>query len=313
MQINNPPRSSTDDAGRGDTKMENMRYDYSPLPTRKAFRLPGQARVALWIGINIEHFDIGEENFPGSGTAKIIPPNVYDYAPRDYGNRIGIWRLMEVLDRHGIRASVLLNSDVCRHYPIIIEEAKRRKWEFMGHGTSNSITLNGKSAEEERRIITSTLEEIGSATGQRPLGWLSPALQETFDTPDILAEAGIKYVCDWCADDQPFPMKVKTGTLISVPYTQDMNDIPAFIRRNLTPREFYETVKDQFDVFYREGTEQARVMCIALHPFLIGQPFRIGWFDKAIQYIKSHENVWFATCMEIASWYYDQYMGMTLT
>lgn len=293
--------------------MENTRYDYSSLITRKSFKLPNQARVALWLGINIEHFGIGTTNFGGGASSQIGPPDVYDYAIRDYGNRIGIWRLMDLLEKHSIKASVLLNSDVCHHYPVIVEEAKKLRWEFMGHGTSNSILLGGKGEVEERRIITTTLDVISQATGQRPMGWLSPALQETFNTPDILAEAGIKYLCDWCCDDQPFPMKVNKGTLISIPYSVEINDIPAFFRRNLTPKQFYEVIKDQFDTLYREGVEQARVMCIALHPFIIGQPFRIGWLDKALQHIKAHENVWFATCQEIASWYYEKYMGISLT
>lgn len=292
--------------------MENTRYEYSPIPTRKAFKLPGAAKIAVWVGINIEHFDIGEAGFAGIGSANILPPNVYDYGPRDYGNRVGVWRIMDVLDRHHIKGSVLLNSDVCRHYPVIVQEAKRRGWEFMGHGITNSTALNGKSEEEERRIITTTLDVIAEATGRRPLGWLSPALQETFKTPDILAEAGVRYLCDWCADDQPFPMKVEKGTLVSIPYSQDINDIPAFVRRNLTPSQFYDIIRDQFDTLYQEGSVQGRVMCIALHPFLTGQPFRIQWFDKILQYMKGHEKVWFATCFEIADWYYSEYMGMRL-
>lgn len=289
--------------------MENTRYDYSPLITRKPFKLPNQAKVALWVGINIECFDIGITCFGGVPAMATVPPNVYDYAVRDYGNRIGIWRLMEVLDKHDIRGSVLLNSEVCGHYPIIVQEGKKRGWEFLGHGITNSVLLTGLSEVEERQIITTTLDVITKAVGQRPLGWLGPALQESFNTPDILAENGVKYLCDWCCDDQPFPMKVKGGSLVSVPYSVDLNDIPAFITRKLTPRQFCEMIKDQFDTLYREGTDQARIMCIALHPFLIGMPYRIGWLDKALEYIKDHKDVWLTTSGEIASWYYENYMG----
>ncbi|MFC2040108.1 polysaccharide deacetylase family protein [Chloroflexota bacterium] len=282
--------------------MENTRYDYSPITNRKPFILPNKAKVAFYLAVNIEHFDIGT-NF-GIGT----PPNVYEYAPKDYGNRVGIWRLMEVLDKHNIKASVTLNSDVCDRYPIIIEEAKKRDWEFLGHGISNSFShLNAKSEAEERQIISTTLDVIAKATGKRPKGWLGPALQETFDTPDILAEYGVNYVCDWCCDDQPFPMKVKSGNLISMPYTLDLNDIGALVRRAMTPQEFYDMVKGQFDTLYREGTEQARVMCVSVHPFLIGLPYRIDCLDRALQYIKSHNDVWLATSGEIANWYYENY------
>ncbi len=293
--------------------MENTRYDFSPLVTRKPFKLPNQARVALWVGINIEYFDIGLTNFGGVSVMAKKPPNVFDYAIRDYGNRIGIWRLMELLDKYNIKGSVLLNSDVCNHYPIIIEEGKKRGWEFLGHGTSNSILLSSLNDAEERQNITTTLDVITKAVGQRPLGWLGPALQETFNTPDILAEEGVKYLCDWCCDDQPFPMKVKKGNLISIPYSTDLNDIPAFVNHHLTPEQFYEMIKDQFDTFYQEGVNQARVMCIAVHPFLVGLPFRIGWLDKALKYITSHDDVWLATSGEIAKWYYENYMGIKQT
>jgi peptidoglycan/xylan/chitin deacetylase (PgdA/CDA1 family) len=289
--------------------MENTRYDYSPLIQRKPFKLPNEARLALWVGINIEYFDIGLTNFGGAGAMASAPPNVFDYAPRDYGNRIGIWRLMEVLDKYGIRGSVLLNSEVCTHYSIIIEEGKKRGWEFLGHGTTNSILLTGLGEAEEKEIITTTLDVIEKSVGQRPRGWLGPALQESFDTPDILAEHGVRYLCDWCCDDQPFPMKVKKGGLISVPYSLDLNDIPAFIGQKMSAQGFYEMIKDQFDTLYREGADQARVMCIALHPFLIGMPYRIGWLDKALQYITGHKDVWITTSGEIAGWYYEKYLG----
>jgi allantoinase len=290
--------------------MENTRYDYSAITKRDAFELPGKARVALWLGINIEYFDIGGTEFATAGRFDSPPPDVFDYAPRDYGNRVGIWRLMELLDHHHLKASVLLNSDVCEHYPIIVEEGRKRDWEFLGHCTSNSILLGGKGEAEERSIISTTLHVIEKSCGQRPLGWLSPALQETFNTPDILSEEGVKYVCDWCCDDQPFPMNVKKGTMISVPYSLELNDIPAFIDHHLTPAQFREMIVDQFDTLYREGAEQARVMCIALHPFLIGQPFRIGWLDKALKYIKGHEDVWFVRSRDIAAWYYEKYLGL---
>jgi peptidoglycan/xylan/chitin deacetylase (PgdA/CDA1 family) len=293
--------------------MENRRYDFSPIVTREPFKLPNQARVALWVGINVEYFDIEATEFGGVGAFKVSPPNVHEYAPRDYGNRIGIWRLMALLDKHNIRGSVLLNSDICTHYPVIVEECKKRGWEFLGHGTSNTVLLAGMDEAEERQVIKTALDVITKASGERPMGWLGPALQETFNTPDILAEEGIKYLCDWVCDDQPFPMKVKNGTLISIPYSVDLNDIPAFIIQHLTPEQFHDMIRDQFDTLYKEGADQARVMCIALHPFLIGQPYRIVWLDRALQYIKGHKDVWFATGREIATWYYENYMGIKLT
>ena len=293
--------------------MKNTRYDYSPIVARKPFQLPNGAKVALYVGVAIEYWALDSAEFAVAGLQRIPPPNVFEYAPRDYGNRVGIWRLMEVLDNLNIKGTVFLNSDLCEHYPMIIEECKKRDWEFVAHSTSNAVLLGGKSEAEERKIIKTSIDVITKAVGRRPIGWVGAALQETFRTPDILAEEGIKYVCDWVCDDQPFPMKVKTGNLIGMPYTLDLNDIPAFLTHHMTPEEFCEMIKDQFDTLYREGGNQARIMGMGLHPFVIGQPYRIAWLDKALQYIKGFKDVWFTTAGEIAEWYYDKYIGIKLS
>jgi peptidoglycan/xylan/chitin deacetylase (PgdA/CDA1 family) len=271
--------------------------------------LPNRSRIAVWVGINIEHFNINITEFGGVQSFHVKPPNVFDYSLRDYGNRVGFWRLLELLDKYQIKASVLLNSDVCKHNPQIIEHAKEKNWEFLGHGTSNSITLNGLDEDHERKIIRKSLDTIFKETGQKPTGWLGPALQETFNTPDILAEEGVRYLCDWCCDDQPFVMKVRKGTLISVPYTVELNDYKLFLFQNFKPNEYFNVIKDHFDTLYQEGSNQARVMCLGLHPFIIGQPFRIKYFERVLQYIKKHENVWLTTAGEIASWYYENYIN----
>ena len=291
--------------------MENTRYDFSPIVTREPFELPHGARVAVYIAVAIEYwaFDSEQWSAPGVNTP---PPNLFQYAPRDYGNRIGLWRIMDVLDKHSIKATAFLNSDVCKHYPFISAACKERDWEFVAHSTSNAVMLAGKSEAEEREIIHTTMDVISEAAGRRPIGWIGAALAETFNTPDILAEEGIKYVSDWVCDDQPFPMNVKTGNLISMPYSLDLNDIPAFIMNGLTPKQFYEMIVDQFDTFYREGESQARVMSLGIHHFLMGQPYRIAWLDKAIEYMKGFDDVWFATSGDIARWYYEKYMGIQL-
>jgi allantoinase len=288
--------------------MENMRFHYSPIIERKRFTLPGHAKVAVWVVPNIEYYDIGIP-LPRSLSNENTIPDVRNYTVIDYGVRIGIWRLMDVLDKHKIKATVALNSAVCSQYPIIVENCKKRSWEFMGHSITNSVRLSGIGETEERQVIASTLDTIAQAVGERPKGWLSPGLSETFNTPDLLAEEGIKYLCDWCSDDQPYIIKVKKGNLISIPYSQQINDIQLFIQQHVTPRQFYEIAKDQFETLYEEGDDQARVMAIALHPFLIGVPFRIRWLDKLLQHIKDHGDVWFATGWEIASWYYENYVG----
>jgi len=285
--------------------MENERYPYWPLPERPAIRWPNDARLAFWIIPNIEHFRFDKPNSdPGAAPE---PPDVPSFAQRDYGPRVGIWRLMDVLDKYHLRATVALNADVCRFYPQIIDAGMERNWEWMGHGVTNSVRMTALDATTERETIRGVVETIAERTGSRPTGWLGPGLSETVHTPDFLAEAGISYVADWCADDQPFPMRVKTGRMISVPYSQELNDIPVFMRKGFTAEQFCQMICDQFDVLYEEGEGSGRVMAIALHPFLTGHPFRSKWLDRALEHITGHDRVWLTTGGEIASWYYEHY------
>ena len=281
--------------------MDNQRYDYAPIIQRKPLKWPHGARVALWVCPNIEyfHFDKGIPAAPGRHL-----PDVQGYSLRDYGSRVGVFRLMEVLDRYGIRASVLLNAEVCDHHPAIIEEGKKRKWEWLGHGLTNSVRMSDYSLEEERGVIRLVKEKIAAAVGVAPKGWLGPGLAESFNTPDHLAAEGFEYVCDWGPDDQPIPMRVRSGRMIAMPYQQGINDIGALLHSNFAPEQWLTMVCDQFDTLYREGERAGRVMAIPLHPFVIGLPFRIGYLDKALEYICSHSGVWRATGWEIAEWYY---------
>lgn len=285
--------------------MENKRYDYSPIIRRKPIQWPDGARVALWVCPNIEYFYVGKALRGGFGAAHL--PDVTGYTLRDYGSRIGVFRLMEVLDKHGIRASVLLNSDVCKMQPEIIEEGNKRHWEWLGHGLTNNLALNDYPPEEEQRVIREVTDTIAAATGKKPKGWLGPGLIETFNTPDLLAAEGYEYVCDWGCDDQPVPMRVKSGRMIVVPYEQGINDINIFLRRNHTPEQYLRMFCDQFDTLYEEGATSGRVMAIPLHPFIVGFPFRIKYLDKALEYICSHQGVWRTTGWEIAEWFYKRY------
>jgi allantoinase len=286
--------------------MENPHFEYSPLIRRPRFHLPNGARVAVWVAVNVEHFDIESTSF-GPGPGAKHPPDIRNYSMRDYGTRVGIWRVMEVLDKHKIRGTASLNSDVCDRYPVIIEEAKKRGWEFMGHGVNNTTLLAGLSEAEERRVIATSLEAVARAVGERPKGWRSPGMAETFNTPNILADEGIRYLSDWYNDDQPYTIKVKNGRLIGLPASAATSDMQAFIGHNLMPEQFCQIMMNQFDVLYKEGADQGRIMSISLHPFVIGLPFRIKCLDDALKYVTSHDNVWLATGWDIASWYYENY------
>jgi peptidoglycan/xylan/chitin deacetylase (PgdA/CDA1 family) len=286
--------------------MENQLYSYSPIARRPKLELPNGARVAFWIGLNIEHFELGKPSTSiHPGTAGLTPDPL-NHGWRDYGTRVGVWRTMEILDKHGLRASVLLNADVCREYPQIIEEGNKRNWAWLAHGKNNSTLQTGMDEVKERAYLTEIVDVLKKSTGKAPKGWLGPALSETFNTPNILEELGLNYVCDWCADDQPFRLNTKQGRMISVPYAIEVNDIPLFLGQGMSGPDFAQLVTDQFDVLYEEGKNTGRVMCLALHPFLIGQPFRSKYLDKALAHIKSHKSVWHATSDEIADWYLNQ-------
>src|SRR3569833_2016469 len=282
------------------------RFDYSPIIDRPTLRWPNGARVAVWVNPNIEHFwfDRVATCIPG---ATVLTPDVMGYSWRDYGVRVGIWRMMEIMQRHNVRGTVALNSEVCAEYPRIIEEGKKLGWEWMGHGITNSVLISQQSEAEERALIKEAVQTITREVGTAPRGWLSPALSETVRTPDILAEKGIEYVANWVNDEQPYPMKVKKGSLFSIPYSQELNDIPALLSLHQSPERFGQMICDQFDVLYEDGAKTGRVMSICLHPFLIGHPHRSKYFDKALAHIRSRQEVWVTTGSEILDWYKTNY------
>jgi peptidoglycan/xylan/chitin deacetylase (PgdA/CDA1 family) len=286
--------------------------EYSPLVDRPALRWPENARVALWVQMNIEHWEVGGPGTTLNARYGNLVPDALNAGWRDYGGRVGIWRLMDILDKHHLRASAPLNAEVCTYYPEIVREAQQRGWEMMGHGLNNSRNLNGLEVDAERAVIRQTLDVIQAATGQAPKGWLGPGLGETFNTFDLLAEAGVEWIADWCNDDQPYPIEVRSGRLIGVPYSMEVNDIPSFVTHGLAAERFYQVMCDQFDVLYEEGARTGRILGLCLHPFIAGQAFRAKWVDKGLAYILGHEGVWAATTEEIAAWYYEHYYAEAL-
>jgi peptidoglycan/xylan/chitin deacetylase (PgdA/CDA1 family) len=276
-------------------------YDYSPIVERDPIAWPNGARVAFYVGVNIEHFHVDSPSTSlWQATASLVPDPL-NYGWRDYGPRVAIWRLIDSLDRHGIRASVLLNSEVCDRYPQIIEAGRARDWAWLAHGKTNSKLQTGMSVGEERAHLAEVVETIEAATGSRPRGWLGPGLTETFQTPALLAELGLSYVLDWTSDDQPYPLNVPG--MISVPYSVELNDLGMFINKGLSGPDALQMIKDQFDQLYRDSANSGRVMALALHPFVIGQPFRLKYLDQALEYIARHDGVWLTTSDEIAEHY----------
>jgi peptidoglycan/xylan/chitin deacetylase (PgdA/CDA1 family) len=286
--------------------MDNQLYDYSPIASRPPLKWPNGARVAFYIGLNIEHFQVDKPSTSLFGGTAMLVPDPLNFGWRDYGVRVGVWRMMETLDRYNLRASVLLNAAVCKHYPQIIDAGRERKWAWLSHGRDNSTYQSGMKIEEERRYLKEIVETVSGATGQSIKGWLGPALTETFETPKLLRELGLTYLLDWCADDQPFSLNVPG--MISVPYSIELNDITMFVSKSLSGDDFYQCVVDQFDQLYKESAQSGRVMSICLHPFVINTPFRHKYLEKALDYITSREGVWLTTSDEIAAYYIDRCM-----
>lgn len=284
--------------------MENNRYDYSPIIKREKLEWPNGARIALCVYPNIEYFHI-DKVIPNEGRPRL--PDITNYSARDYGARIGIFRMMDVLDKHGICASALVNADVCQQHPTIIEEGKKRNWEWLGHGITNNLVMADYPSEEQQSIIRHVKETITAAVGTAPRGWLGPGGEETWDTPDHLAAEGFDYVCDWRCDDQPISIRVRTGRMILVPYQQGLSDRTLLLILRLSPQDYFQALCDQFDVLYSEAATSAKVMAIPLHPFIIGLPYRVRYLDKALEHICGHEGVWRATSGEVADWYYRHY------
>ncbi len=283
--------------------MEHGRFDYSPIARRKPLKLPDGARVAVWITPNIEHFHYDKPAISLTGMTAGFKPDVLNYAWRDYGARVGIWRVMEILERHGFVATAALNSECCTYYPQIIEAGRELGWEWMAHGQSNSVLNDAETEDAERAMIRDVLETIERHTGARPRGWLSPALTETHNTLDILAEEGVEYIADWCNDEQPYAMKVRNGSMTAMPYTLEIGDIPVLLEQGGSGEDFHNVIVDAFDVLYEDGASNARIMSIAIHPFLIGHPFRAKYFDKALAHIRQRDAVWIATGSQLLDWF----------
>jgi allantoinase len=282
-------------------------YDYLPYAGRPKIRWPGDARVAFWVAPNIEFYELDPPRNPARGAWTRPVPDVLNYSYRDYGNRSGFWRMLDTMKRCNMRGSVSLNVAVCKHHPEVIKACADNGWEFYSHGTYNTRYVLGMNEAQERALIQDSIDTIREHTGQKLDGWLSPALSYTENTLDLVAEMGITYVCDLFHDDQPVPVKVKHGRLISVPYSLEMNDVIVYNVNLVSPRRYADILKRQFDRLYAEGEASGTVMCIPLHPYLVGQPHRLAAFEEALSYITGHDKVWLATGREIAQHYNDHY------
>lgn len=283
---------------------DNPYYDYSAIVRRPRLELPEGKRIAVAPAIAVEHYAWGRPALSLAQFTAELVPDPLNHGWREYGPRVGIFRLMEIFDRFGLRVTALLNSEVCDRYPAIVEEGVARDWCWVGHGGNNSTWLVGMERDAERAYLAEVTERIQRATGRRPRGWLGPALTEGPDTSELLAELGYTYTLNWGIDDEPVRLKVADGNFLAVPYATELNDIPLFVMQGQTGADFAQALVDQFDQLLSEGADRPRVMSFGVHPFLTGQAYRARHLATALEHMAAHaDEVWFTTTDEIADWY----------
>ena len=278
-------------------------YDFAPYRDRPKIVWPGGKSVAVWVAPNLEYYEIDPPAHPQRKAWTRPHPDVVGYSHRDHGNRVSHWRMADAMSRHGFPGSVSLSVALCQHHPEVIDDAARRGWEFFSHGIYNTRYAYGMDEAQERAIIEDSIRTVQAATGQRIRGWLAPALTHTPRTLDLIAEYGLDYTCDLYHDDQVQNVKVAPksggGRLASIPYSLEVNDHYGFFVYNMSPRDYADALIRQYERLATEGARSGTVMCIPLHAYLIGQPHRIGPFERVLEHIAGDGRAWIARAGEI--------------
>jgi hypothetical protein len=288
---------------------ELNRYAYSAVNERPPLRWPNNARVAVMVIPNVEYMEYLPPPNPVRAPTAKPAPDIAQFQNRDYGNRVAVWRTFELFDDLGIRPTASMNVAVFEHHPQIAEAMAARDWDYQSHGLYNTRFVLGMDEAEEREMIHTVNAICKKNTGKYLSGWLGPSLTVTLNTPDLLAEEGIKYTADYFHDDEPTEIAVRSGKLISLPYSVELNSGVALGGQGQTPAAFARMIKDQFDVLYEEGKTRPKVMAICLHPFATTSPSRTKYLREGLEYILSHSGVWQAPAGEIADWYYANHYG----
>jgi len=284
-------------------------YDYLPYRGRPKIAWPDGKTVAVWVSPNLEFYELDPPANPHRKSWPRPHPDVVGYSHRDYANRVGHWRMAEMMEKHGFKGSVSLSVALCQHVPEVVENADRLGWEFFSHGIYNTRYSYGMDEAQERLIIEDSIRTVREATGQTIKGWLAPALTHTPRTLDLIAEYGMTYTCDLYHDDQPMPVATKSGRLISMPYSLEVNDHYGFFVYNMSPRDYAQTLIRQYERLAAEGAESGTVMCIPLHSYLIGQPHRIGPFEEVLRHIAADGRAWITRSGDIADHVLAQHAG----
>jgi peptidoglycan/xylan/chitin deacetylase (PgdA/CDA1 family) len=288
-------------------KYPHERFDFSAMPQRPAWKLPEDARVAVYAVVNVEQWDIDRpvaREYVTSPAGVATVPNVPNWAWHEYGMRVGIWRLIDAFAQRKLRASAAINGAVCNGPDERVAAGMRDAgWPFMGHGFAQAPM---HTVDDQRAVIQDTYDALHAYTGNPPLGWLGPGLHETLDTLDYLGETGFRFVCDWPMDEHPVAMRTSSGDVYAMPYTMELSDLPMMVVHQHTSDVWLRRVIDQFDRLYDEGATQPRVMSMSVHPYIMGTPHRIKYFEIALDYILDKQDVWFTTAEEIYDWTVNQ-------
>jgi allantoinase len=288
-------------------------YDYWPYQDRPKIVWPGGKKLAFWIAPNIEFYEFAPPPNPKRQPWPRGNPDVVGYSQRSWGNQIGHWRLMDLFDKYGMRGSVSLSVGLVDHHPEIIEACVARDWEFFSHGIYNTRFSYGMDAAQEIAVLQDSIETVERATGQRIRGYLAPALTHTEQTLDLIAAHDFWYTCDLFQDDQPQPIKTRTGKLVSMPYSLEVNDVITYSVMGYSAERYADMLIRHFDQLLEEGAESGTVMCIPLHAYLVSQPHRIAAFERALKHIAAHaDDVWITTGRDIAAHFREHYWDQTL-
>lgn len=300
-------------ADRPSPTMENPYYEWSPITARPPLRWPDGAQVAVSVIVSLEHleWEPPEGSFVPPWAVYGGPyPAIFDspeVSHHEYGNRVGVFRVMRVLDKYGITASVAMDAAVAELAPFLVRQCQERNWEFIGHGVAYSRMITEQMSEtEERAYIRHSLDTIERVAGQRPLGWLGPDYGESTRTVRLLSEMGVRYVCDWPSDDQPYRMKVPDGEMVALPVMLELDEIFTHRGRFIPTETWAKMVTEAFDRLHHDGAATGRLLVLNLHPYIIGQPFRIKHLDAALGHIVRKKGVWVATPQEIVEWYLQE-------
>ena len=285
------------------------RSTYSAIVDRPPLTLPDGARMVIWTIVNLEVWDIARpmpRQVLTPPTGQVLLPDVPNWSWHEYGMRVGVWRFFDLYRRLGIRPPRSVNARVCDAYGRVAAQARDAGWEFMGHVWDQEPIHR---MADQRGVIHRSLDRLEAFTGTRPLGWLGPGLTQTLETPDLLAEAGVRYIGDWVWDDEPAEIATAHGPLVTLPYSVELNDIPTMMIQHHESAYWLQRCRDQFDRLYQESAERAKIMAVAIHPYISGQPHRIRYLEEIYDYANGHEGVVHWNGVELLDWHRSRRAG----